>query len=58
MIMTSSSQIDSGKEESSGKIPRRRYFGNLFATIMLQFISGTNKLYDPLNGLFGINVRY
>mgnify|MGYP001254677997 FL=1 len=40
-----------------GKIPRRRYFGNLFATIMLQFISGTNKLYDPLNGLFGINVK-
>ena len=27
-----------------GKIPRNRYFGNLFATIMLQFISGTNKL--------------
>ena len=24
---------------------------------MLQFISGTNKLYDPLNGLFGINVK-
>ena len=40
-----------------GKIPRRRYFGNLFATIMLQFVSGTNKLYDPLNGLFGINVK-
>ena len=40
-----------------GKITRRRYFGNLFATIMLQFISGTNKLYDPLNGLFGINVK-
>lgn len=40
-----------------GKIPRSRYFGNLFATIMLQFISGTNKLYDPLNGLFGINVK-
>ena len=40
-----------------GKIPRSRYFGNLFATIMLQFISGTNKLFDPLNGLFGINVK-
>ena len=57
MIMTSSSQIDSGKRGIEGKIPRRRYFGNLFATIMLQFISGTNKLYDPLNGLFGINVK-
>ena len=40
-----------------GKIPRNRYFGNLFATIMLQFISGTNKLFDPLNGLFGTNVK-
>ena len=40
-----------------GKIPRNRYFGNLFATVMLQFISGTNKLFDPLNGLFGINVK-
>ncbi len=40
-----------------GKIPRNRYFGNLFATMMLQFTSGTNKLFDPLNGLFGINVK-
>jgi hypothetical protein len=40
-----------------GQIPNKRYFGNLFATIILQFTSGTNKLYDPLNGLFGINVK-
>ena len=57
MIMTSSSQIDSGKRGIEGKIPREDIFGNLFATIMLQFVSGTNKLYDPLNGLFGINVK-
>ncbi len=40
-----------------GKIPNNRYFGNLFATMILQFVSGTNKLFDPLNGLFGINVK-
>lgn len=40
-----------------GKIPNKRYLGNLFATMILQFISGTNKLFDPLNGLFGINVK-
>lgn len=39
-----------------GKIPGKRYIGNLFATILLQLIAGTNKLYDPLNGLFAVNV--
>ncbi len=40
-----------------GKIPNKRYIGNLFATVLLQLIAGTNKLYDPLNGLFAINVN-
>lgn len=38
-----------------GKIPKKRLFGNLFATMLLQIVSGTNKLFDPLNGLFGIS---
>ena len=25
--------------------------------MILQFVSGTNKLFDPLNGLFGVNVK-
>lgn len=41
-----------------GKIPNKRYFGNLIATMMLQFTAGTNRLYDPLNGLFAINVKF
>lgn len=41
-----------------GKIPHKRYFGNLLATMMLQFTAGTNRLYDPLNGLFAISVRF
>ena len=40
-----------------GNIPKKRYFGNLIATMLLQFITGTNKLYDPLNGLFAIDVK-
>lgn len=40
-----------------GSIPLKRYFGNLLATIFFQFASGTNKLFDPLNGLFGVNVK-
>jgi len=40
-----------------GNIPRKRLFGNLVATIMLQVICGTNKVYDPLNGLFGIATK-
>ncbi len=38
-----------------GNIPKIRFFGNIFATLLLQISSGTNKLYDPLNGLFGIS---
>ena len=41
-----------------GKIPNNRYIGNLLATMLLQFISGTNKLFDPLNGLFGVDVKF
>jgi len=40
-----------------GKIPKKRLFGNLFATILLQIVTGTNKLYDPLNGLFGVSTE-
>lgn len=38
-----------------GKIPKKRFFGNLLATMFLQITTGTNKLYDPLNGLFAIS---
>lgn len=38
-----------------GNIPKIRFFGNILATLLLQISSGTNKLYDPLNGLFGIS---
>ncbi len=40
-----------------GKMPNNRYFGNLLATMALQFVSGTNKLFDPLNGLFAVDVK-
>jgi len=40
-----------------GKMPKKRLFGNLFATILLQIVTGTNKLYDPLNGLFGVSTE-
>lgn len=40
-----------------GSIPKKRFFGNLLATIFLQVTTGTNKLYDPLNGLFGISTE-
>jgi len=40
-----------------GKIPKKRLFGNLFATLVMQFTLGTNKLYDPLNGLFGVSMK-
>ena len=33
---------------------QKRLFGNLFATMLLQLSTGTSKIYDPLNGLFGI----
>ncbi len=38
-----------------GNIPKKRFFGNLLATMFLQVTTGTNKLYDPLNGLFAIS---
>ena len=41
----------------TGDIPKIRYFGNLIATQFLHFATGTNKIYDPLNGLFGINTE-
>jgi len=40
-----------------GRIPKKRLFGNLFATMLLQLTTGTNKIYDPLNGLFGISTN-
>ena len=40
-----------------GDIPKIRFFGNLLATLFLQISSGTNKLYDPLNGLFGTSLE-
>ncbi len=45
-------------EGIKGKIPNKRYFGNLIATMLLQLTSGTNKLFDPLNGLFAVNVKF
>tara|TARA_B100001250_G_scaffold169750_1_gene146222 strand:+ start:55477 stop:56433 length:957 start_codon:yes stop_codon:yes gene_type:complete len=39
-----------------GSIPKKRFIGNLIATILMQVVTGTNKLHDPLNGLFGISV--
>lgn len=35
-----------------GKIPLHRLVGNLVATLMMHIGTGTNILYDPLNGLF------
>jgi len=40
-----------------GDIPRKRFFGNLLATVFFQFSCGTNKLFDPLNGLFGVKIK-
>lgn len=40
-----------------GKIPNIRFFGNLLATLFFQFSIGSNKLYDPLNGLFGVSTE-
>jgi glycosyltransferase involved in cell wall biosynthesis len=40
-----------------GNIPKVRFFGNLFATILMQVSAGTNKVLDPLNGLFGVSVK-
>lgn len=38
-----------------GKIPRIRYLGNAFASILLKFLTGNWKINDPLNGLFLIS---
>ena len=45
------------KDGIIGKIPKKRLFGNLFATMLLQIVTGTNRLFDPLNGLFGISTK-
>jgi glycosyltransferase involved in cell wall biosynthesis len=39
-----------------GKIPLHRLVGNLLATLMMHIGTGTNILYDPLNGLFAGNI--
>ena len=38
-----------------GNIPKKRFFGNLLATMFMQVTMGTNKLFDPLNGLFAVS---
>ena len=38
-----------------GKIPRIRYLGNTFASMLLKFLTGNWKINDPLNGLFLIS---
>lgn len=45
------------KDGIVGKIPKIRFLGNIFATFLMQLASGTNKLYDPLNGLFGVSIE-
>lgn len=40
-----------------GDIPKIRFFGNLLATLFLQITSGSNKIYDPLNGLIGLSIK-
>ena len=45
------------KDGIVGKIPKIRFFGNLFATFLMHLASGTSKLYDPLNGLFGVSIE-
>lgn len=44
------------KDGIKGSIPKKRFIGNIFATVLTQAVSGTNKIYDPLNGLFGVSV--
>lgn len=39
-----------------GSMPKIRFFGNLIATFLMQLASGSRKLFDPLNGLFGITL--
>ena len=38
-----------------GKIPKIRYLGNTFASVLLKFLTGNWKINDPLNGLFLIS---
>jgi dolichol-phosphate mannosyltransferase len=45
------------KDGIKGSIPRKRFVGNIFATVLTQAVTGTNKIYDPLNGLFGISLK-
>lgn len=40
-----------------GEIPKIRFFGNLLATLLMQFSIGSSLLYDPLNGLFGVSTK-
>lgn len=35
-----------------GKIPKIRYFGNAFASLLIKLLTGNQKINDPLNGLF------
>ena len=42
----------------TGDIPKIRYFGNLIATQFLHFATGSNKIYDPLNGLLELKLRF
>lgn len=35
-----------------GKIPKIRYFGNAFASLLIKLLTGNKKINDPLNGLF------
>jgi len=39
-----------------GDIPKIRFFGNLVATFLMQLAAGSRKLFDPLNGLFGVTL--
>lgn len=45
------------KDGIRGTIPKKRFVGNIFATILTQAVAGTNKIFDPLNGLFGVSVE-
>lgn len=35
-----------------GEIPKIRYFGNSFASLLIKMVTGNWRLNDPLNGLF------
>ncbi len=40
-----------------GNIPRIRYIGNIFASILIKFSTGFKKINDPLNGLIMISKK-